>query len=84
MVVRLCDHTVDADTHIGFFCINSIYKKHLASVKLVAEFTIKVKKAIPLSNKITLCLYHSMDMNKLIEQNADATIILGDYTLIIR
>ncbi len=51
---------------------------------MIAEFTIKVKKAIPLSNKITLCLYHSMDMNKLIEQNADATIILGDYTLIIR
>ncbi len=33
---------------------------------MIAEFTIKVKKAILLSNKITLCLYHSMDMEKLI------------------
>ena len=28
---------------------------------MVAEFTIKVKKAIPLSNKITLCLQHGYE-----------------------
>ena len=51
---------------------------------MVAELTIKVKKPYRYQSKMTLCLYHSMDMKKLIEQNADATIILGDYTLIIR